>query len=148
MRPFPQTCNQILNLPDADNFVNPQEDPNFHKYLQSEVLNTASDAVLGSPATAAQFQIVSGQLVQNANGTPLYAVVEAQANSTVTKLKMSWSTTPASGDSAGTFMWSGDTVEWQIASINRPQLNVRICRVLSTVLSTNAMVLMLTFCCL
>ena len=147
MRPFPQTCNQILNLPDADNFVNPQEDPNFHKYLQSEVLNTASDAVLGSPATAAQFQIVSGQLVQNANGTPLYAVVEAQANSTVTKLKMSWSTTPASGDSAGTFMWSGDTVEWQIASINRPQLNVRIRRVLSTVWSTNAMVPMLTFCC-
>ncbi|ETW77262.1 carbohydrate-binding module family 1 protein [Heterobasidion irregulare TC 32-1] len=104
-------------------FIRAVEDPNFHKYLQSEVLNTASDAVLGSPATAAQFQIVSGQLVQNANGTPLYAVVEAQANSTVTKLKMSWSTTPASGDSAGTFMWSGDTVEWQIASINRPQLN-------------------------
>ncbi|KAG6839877.1 hypothetical protein C0991_010859, partial [Blastosporella zonata] len=100
---------------------NSQEDPNFHKYLQSEVLNTASDAVLGSPSTAAQFQITNGQLIQNANGTPLYAIVETPANSTVVKLKMSWSTTPAT---AGTFVFSGDTVEWSIPTITRPQNNV------------------------
>ena len=102
-----------------------QEDPNFHQYLRSEVANTASDAVLGDPSTAAQFQITDGQLIQLLpDGTSLYAAVEARADSTVTKLKMSWQDTPASGDAAGTFMWSGDTVEWSIASISRPQLNV------------------------
>ncbi|RDB15344.1 4-O-methyl-glucuronoyl methylesterase [Hypsizygus marmoreus] len=101
-------------------FIRAVEDPNFHKYLQSEVLNTASDAVLGSPGTASQFQITGGQLIQNANGTPLYAVVESRANSTVMKLKMSWSTTPTT---AGTFVFSGDTVEWSISTIARPQNN-------------------------
>ncbi|THH29497.1 hypothetical protein EUX98_g4692 [Antrodiella citrinella] len=108
----------------GNSFIRAVEDPNFHQYLQSEVLGTAGDAVLGSPATAAQFQIVNGQLVQEVpGGTLLYATVEGQANSTVTKLKMSWSTTPASGANAGTFMWSGDTVEWSIPTIARPQLN-------------------------
>ncbi|KAG6816147.1 hypothetical protein H0H87_008324 [Tephrocybe sp. NHM501043] len=101
-------------------FIRAVEDPNFHKYLQSEVLNTASDAVLGEPSNAAQFQITNGQLVQNANGTPLYAVVESRADSTVVKLKVSWSTTPATG---GTFVFSGDTVEWSIPTITRPQNN-------------------------
>lgn len=104
-----------------------QEDPNFHKYLRSEVANTASDAVLGEPDTAAQFQITGGQLVQMVpDGSKLYAVVEARANSTVMKLKMSWSDEPASGDNAGTFQWSGDTVEWSIPTIQRPQLNVSL----------------------
>ncbi|KAJ7594390.1 carbohydrate-binding module family 1 protein [Mycena floridula] len=97
-----------------------QEDPNFHKYLRSETINAASDAVLGEPVTAAQFQITGGQLIQNAGGTPLYAVVEPRANSTVMKLKMSWSTTPAT---TGTFVFSGDTVEWSNPSITRPQNN-------------------------
>ncbi|KDQ50989.1 carbohydrate-binding module family 1 protein [Jaapia argillacea MUCL 33604] len=112
-------------LPLADTGLDVQEDPNFHKYLQSEVLQTASDAVLGSPATAAQFIISNGQLIQQNSPSmaPLYAVVEGRANSTVTKLKMSWSTTPASGANAGTFMWSGDTLEWSIPTISRPQLN-------------------------
>jgi hypothetical protein len=98
-----------------------QEDPNFHKYLQSAVLNTASDAVLGEPVNAAQFQITSGQLIQNAAGTNLYAIVEPQANSTVNKLKVTWSKTAAT---SGTFVWSGDTVEWSNPSITRPQNNV------------------------
>ncbi|KAH9474646.1 Endo-1,4-beta-xylanase C [Psilocybe cubensis] len=101
-------------------FIRAVEDPNFHKYLQSEVLNTASDAVLGEPSTAAQFQITGGQLIQNANGKNLYAVVEPRANSTVVKLKVSWSTTPAT---SGTFVFSGDTVEWSNPSITRPQNN-------------------------
>ena len=61
----------------------------------------------------------------------MYAVVEGRANSTVTKLKMSWSTEPASGANAGTFMWSGDTVEWSIPTIQRPQLNVSPCLAVS-----------------
>ncbi|PPQ77952.1 hypothetical protein CVT25_015427 [Psilocybe cyanescens] len=101
-------------------FIRAVEDPNFHKYLQSEVLNTASDAVLGEPSNAAQFQITNGQLIQNANGTPLYAVVEPRADSSVVKLKVSWSTTPATD---GTFVFSGDTVEWSTPSITRPQNN-------------------------
>ncbi|KAI0057307.1 hypothetical protein BV25DRAFT_1920273 [Artomyces pyxidatus] len=105
-------------------FIRAVEDPNFHKYLQSETLNTPSTAVLGSPSTAGQFEITNGQLIYNANGTtPLYAVVEGRANSTVMKLGMSWSTTPASGANAGTFMWSGDTLEWSIPTITRPALN-------------------------
>ena len=90
------------------------------------MLNTASDAVLGDPSNAAQFQIVSGQLVQELpDGTKLYAVVEGRSDPSVMKLQMSWSTEPASGANAGTFMWSGDTVEWSIPTIQRPQLNVR-----------------------
>ncbi|KAI0088297.1 hypothetical protein BDY19DRAFT_891163 [Irpex rosettiformis] len=102
-------------------FIRAVEDPNFHKYLRSEVIGTASDAVLGEPVDAAQFQIVSGQLQQSiAGGDWLYAVVEPRANSTVVKLKVSWSTTPAT---SGTFSWSGDTVEWNDPSISRPQSN-------------------------
>ncbi|KAH9937798.1 uncharacterized protein BXZ73DRAFT_100013 [Epithele typhae] len=108
----------------GNSFIRAVEDPNFHKYLRSETIGTASDAVLGDPDTAAQFQINNGQLVQLVpGGTKLYAVVEARANSTVTKLKMSWSSEPASGSNAGTFMWSGDTVEWSSPTVSRPQLN-------------------------
>ncbi|KAJ7507175.1 carbohydrate-binding module family 1 protein [Mycena galericulata] len=91
-------------------FVRAVEDPNFHKYLQSEVLNTASTAVLGDYTTAAQFQVVNGQLIQNAGGTNLYAVVQPPANSSVTMLGMSWSTTP---DTLGTLEWSSPTVPRQ-----------------------------------
>jgi hypothetical protein len=106
-------------------FIRAVEDPNFHKYLQSETLGKAGDAVLGNPGNAAQFQIVNGQLVQYVDATTnLYMTVEARANTTVNKLKTSWSTTPASGANAGTFLWSGDTLEWQISTITRPALNV------------------------
>ena len=51
--------------------------------MRSEVINTASDAVLGDPDEAAQFQITDGQLVQMVpDGSMLYAVVEERANST------------------------------------------------------------------
>ena len=124
---FHLTVCEFLSSPLCSFRISPhqKEDPNFHKYLQSEVLGTASDAVLGDPSTASQFQIVDGQLVQEVpDGTQLYAVVEERTDTSVTKLKVSWSTEPASGAAAGTFMWSGDTVEWSIASIQRPQLNV------------------------
>ncbi|KAG7442886.1 carbohydrate-binding module family 1 protein [Guyanagaster necrorhizus] len=101
-------------------FIRAVEDPNFHKYLRSEIINTASDAVLGEPADAAQFVITNGQLIQNAAGTPLYAIVEERANDTVVMLKMSWSESPAT---SGTFVFSGDTLEWSIPTIDRPQTN-------------------------
>jgi len=105
-------------------FIRAVEAPNFHKYLMSEKRGTASDAVLGAPAVAAQFKIVDGQLVQYVTATSqLYAVVEGRASSSVNKLKVSWSTSPASGTNAGTFLWAGDTLEWQSATISRPQLN-------------------------
>ena len=101
-----------------------QEDPNFHQYLRSEVPNTVSDAVLGDPVDAAQFVVQDDQLIQYANlstATPLYAHVEERANSTVMKLLVSWSDEPAA---EGSFAWSGDTLEWSIPTISRPQLNV------------------------
>ena len=102
-----------------------QEDPNFHKYLRSEVMETASDAILGEPDTAAQFQITGGQLIQMLpDGSKLYAVVEGRSDPSVMKLKMSWSTEPATGPNAGAFVFSGDTVEWSISTIKRPQNNV------------------------
>ncbi|KII91554.1 carbohydrate-binding module family 1 protein [Plicaturopsis crispa FD-325 SS-3] len=109
----------------GNSFIRAVEEPYFHQYLQSEVLGTASTAVLGSPGTAAQFVVSSdGQLVQELpDGSSLYAVVEGRANSTVMKLQMSWSTEPASGENAGTFNWSGDTLEWSIPTIDRPQTN-------------------------
>ncbi|KAJ6613608.1 hypothetical protein B0H10DRAFT_218430 [Mycena sp. CBHHK59/15] len=102
-------------------FIRAVEDPNFHKYLQSQVLNTASPAVLGDYTNAAQFKVTNGQLIQNANGTtPLYAIVEPPANSTVTKLGLHWSTTP---DTLGTFVFSGDSLEWSSPTITRQQTN-------------------------
>ncbi|KAF9467214.1 carbohydrate-binding module family 1 protein [Collybia nuda] len=101
-------------------FIRAVADPNFHKYLQSEVLSTASDAVLGSPSTAAQFQVTGGQLVQSVGGNKLYGVVESRADSTIMKLKLSWSTSPAT---SGTFNFSGDTLEWSNPAITRPQNN-------------------------
>ncbi|KXN85612.1 Putative endoglucanase type F, partial [Leucoagaricus sp. SymC.cos] len=96
-------------------------DPNFHKYLRSEVINSASDAVLGEPTDAAQFQITNGQLVQAAGGKNLYATVEAYvAGSGQNKLKVSWSASPAA---TGDFSWSGDTLLWVNASVTRPQSN-------------------------
>ncbi|KAI5890342.1 uncharacterized protein SCHCODRAFT_02631572 [Schizophyllum commune H4-8] len=101
-------------------FIRAVEDPNFHKYLQSEVLETASDAVLGEPENAAQFQITDGQLVQNAGGTPLYAIVEPPADESTKKLKVTWAEEP---DTLGSFVFTGDTVEWSSPDVTRPQNN-------------------------
>lgn len=101
----------------------PQETPYFHQYLQSETLSKSSDGVLGSPGTASQFVVSGGQLQQYVTASSvLYGQVEARANSTVMKLKLSWAATPAA---TGTFVFSGDTLEWSTPDITRPQDNVR-----------------------
>ncbi|KAJ6463938.1 hypothetical protein C8R45DRAFT_503913 [Mycena sanguinolenta] len=101
-------------------FVRAVEAPEFHEYLMSETLGTASPAVLGDYTRAAQFQIVSGQLIQYTGGTNLYAIVEPPANSSVTKLGLHWATTP---DTLGTFVFSGDSLEWSSPNVVRQQTN-------------------------
>ncbi|KAF8208180.1 hypothetical protein K438DRAFT_317611 [Mycena galopus ATCC 62051] len=101
-------------------FVRAVEDPNFHQYLQSEVLGTASPAVLGIYTQAAQFQVVSGQLIQYTPSGNLYAIVEPPASSNATMLGMHWATTP---DTLGTFVFSGDSLEWSSPTIVRQQTN-------------------------
>ncbi|RPB15732.1 hypothetical protein P167DRAFT_571379 [Morchella conica CCBAS932] len=93
-------------------------DPNFHKYLQSSTLRTASDAVLEDASTAGQFNIVNGQLVQliDTAGTLLYAHVTPRTDTSVTKLLVTWGTTP---DTYGTWAFSGDTTTWSTPGITR-----------------------------
>ncbi|TFK29420.1 hypothetical protein FA15DRAFT_752559 [Coprinopsis marcescibilis] len=101
-------------------FIRAVSPPNYRKYLRSQIWNAASDAVVGEPIEAALFRVENGQLIQNANGTSLYAVLEPRADSSVMKLKMSWTTSPAA---SGRFVFSGDTLEWSNPSISRPQNN-------------------------
>ncbi|EGO01019.1 carbohydrate-binding module family 1 protein [Serpula lacrymans var. lacrymans S7.3] len=121
--PTTSAASGTATLQTGYSWIRSVEEPNFHKYLQSEVANTTSIAALGDPDTAGQFQVVNGQLIQNAGTTPLYAIVEGRANSTVMKLGMSWSTAPASGSNAGTFVFNGDSLEWSIPTTTRPQDN-------------------------
>lgn len=75
---------------------------------------TVSDAVLNSPTSAGQFNIVSGQLVQliNTSGTLLYAHVTLRADSTVNRLLITWGATP---DTYGTFGFQGSL--WTASSL-------------------------------
>ncbi|KAF8610293.1 carbohydrate-binding module family 1 protein [Ceratobasidium sp. AG-I] len=92
--------------------------PNFHKYLQSFVPGTATDAVLGDASTAGQFALTGGQLIQlTPSGALLYANVEVRADTTVVKLKVSWK---ASSSTYGTFAFSGDALIWTVDGITRP----------------------------
>lgn len=75
---------------------------------------------MDSYTTAGQFQIVDGQLVELIDGGMLYANVEEQANANVTMLAMAFNTTQ---NTYGTFAFSGDAVQWSVASINRPNLS-------------------------
>lgn len=95
------------------------EDPNFHKYLQTKPVYTTGTAILDSYTTAGQFNIIDGQLVELVTGANLYAVVEPQANSTVTKLAVTFSKTQ---NAYGTFAFSGDAVTWSISTITRPNV--------------------------
>lgn len=93
------------------------EAPNFHQYLTTAPMYVAGTAILGNYTSAGQFQIVNGQLVELIAGGLLYANVEMQENSTVTKLGMTFEATQ---NTYGTFAFSGDAVQWTVPSINRP----------------------------
>ncbi|KAG8893910.1 hypothetical protein FRC01_013274 [Tulasnella sp. 417] len=94
------------------------EAPNFHKYLQSYHSYAPGDAILGDYTTAAQFNIINGQLEHYLpDGSVLYLQVEQPADSTVVKLKTSFATTP---NTFGTFAFSGDAVTWSVSTITRP----------------------------
>jgi len=58
--------------------------------------------------------------VELITGGLLYAIVEPQANSTVTKLSVSFGTEK---NTYGTFDFSGDAVQWSIPSITRQNLS-------------------------
>lgn len=97
--------------------------PNFHQYIQSNPLYTASKAVLGSYLTAGQFQIVDGQLEQLlTTGNYLYAIAE-QNTTTATKLGVSFSTTK---NTFGTWKWNGDDLQWSTPGITRPNLSAML----------------------
>ncbi|TAQ90035.1 hypothetical protein B7494_g1689, partial [Chlorociboria aeruginascens] len=96
------------------------ESPNFHQYLQTSPEYVAGPAILSSYTTAGQFNVVDGQLVELTAGGVLYGNVQVQANSSVTKLGLTFSTTQ---NSYGTFSWSGDALQWSVASITRPNLS-------------------------
>ena len=89
-------------------------------YLQTNPEYVAGTAILDSYTTAGQFQIVSGQLVELTASGLLYANVQVQPNSSVTKLAMTFETTQ---NTYGTFAFSGDAVQWSVASISRPNLS-------------------------
>ncbi|KAG8936260.1 hypothetical protein FRC03_003836 [Tulasnella sp. 419] len=91
--------------------------PNFHKYMQSYNSYAPGTTILGDASKAAQFQVNSGQLVHYLDGSSqLYANVEPRADSSVTKLKVTFATTP---DTLGTFAWSGDALTWTTPGISR-----------------------------
>lgn len=95
------------------------ESPTFHEYVQSSTLCNPSDGVVGPYTTAANVQIVNGQLTQlvSTTGSLLYAHI---VNSTATdKLQLIWSTTQ---NTFGTFSWSGDALDWSVSTINRPNV--------------------------
>ncbi|KIJ51374.1 carbohydrate-binding module family 1 protein [Sphaerobolus stellatus SS14] len=86
-------------------WIRADETPNFHKYLQSQTPGTVGDAVLGPTTSAAQFNVASGQLIQFlTGGSKLYAQV-ATAQTGTTRLKVFWSTTPATNV---TWTFNGD----------------------------------------
>ncbi|KAF7968989.1 hypothetical protein HWV62_28718 [Athelia sp. TMB] len=92
-------------------WIRADEDPEFHFYLQSKVLNSPGDAVISNPATASQNQIVSGQLIQYLpSGGELYLGVYPNVTGT-TRLKLFWATAPQTNV---TWAFQGDGVEGNV----------------------------------
>lgn len=97
--------------------------PNFHKYMQSKPLYSASAAVLGDYTTAGQFQVVDGQLVQLISGPGekpekfLYGVVGQERLLNDLSLLVTFSATK---NTYGQFAWNGDGLTWSVAGVQRP----------------------------
>ncbi|KAK4461351.1 hypothetical protein QBC42DRAFT_330229 [Cladorrhinum samala] len=99
-------------------------EPNFHSYLQPQAtaapsLSTNAPAIIASAKNAAQYNVASGQLIQNrfGNGPNLYLHVENPTDKTQRTLKTWFETTP---NTYGAFAFQGDTLVWSVADINRP----------------------------
>lgn len=118
----PPAPSAVPTLVNGYAFIRAVSPPNYRKYLRSEIWGTPGDAVLGDYPTASLYRVTNGQLIQGVEGqqTLLYARVEPRADASVMKLKVSWSTTPAT---SGRFVLSGDTLEWSDPAISRPQNN-------------------------
>ena len=87
------------------------EDPNFHKYLQTNPGYTAGTAILDTYTKAGQFQVVDGQLVEliDGSGGLLYANVAQREDADDMTLAVSFEKTK---NSYGTFAFSGDALTW------------------------------------
>lgn len=92
--------------------------PYYHKYLQSQTLRTPGNAVLGDHTTAAQLDVINGQLRQliDTSGTVLYAQVEPKTSDSQNKLLLTFASSP---NTYGTFSWSGDSLLWTNPSVPR-----------------------------
>ncbi|KAK4167714.1 hypothetical protein QBC43DRAFT_362529 [Cladorrhinum sp. PSN259] len=96
--------------------------PNYRSYLQPQptaASPSAKPAIIASYKGAGQFNVVSGQLVQNkfGNGPNVYLHVENPADKTQRRLKTWFEITP---NTYGSFGFQGDTLTWSVAEINRP----------------------------
>ncbi|KAK3994179.1 hypothetical protein QBC44DRAFT_392531 [Cladorrhinum sp. PSN332] len=93
--------------------------PNYRSYLQPQPTASPTSAIIASYKNAGQFNVVSGQLIQNKfnNGPNTYLHVENPADKTQRKLKTWFEATP---NTFGSFGFQGDTLVWSVAGINRP----------------------------
>jgi hypothetical protein len=96
------------------------ETPNYHKYLQSNPPLATGNAILGAGSSAGQFKLVNGQLayaVDSTGSKVLYASVGSPPSASATILPVTFS---SQQESAGTFSYSGDTLQWTSPSYKRP----------------------------
>ncbi|GME43875.1 uncharacterized protein LTHEOB_6522 [Neofusicoccum parvum] len=104
------------------------EDPNFHKYLQSDPLYSPGTAVIANYTSAGQFAIQDGQLVQlvsapGAAAQLLYAHVSGTASATYGTDRALAVTFAETAGTYGTFAWQGDALTWTAANVTRPNLS-------------------------
>ena len=92
--------------------------PYFHSYLQAAPTSTPM-AEVAKASNAGQFNVNNGQLVWHRFGgqPPLYMQVENPADKTQRKLKTWFAATQGT---YGTFSFSGDTLQWTVSDIARP----------------------------
>ncbi|KAK4227816.1 hypothetical protein QBC38DRAFT_184042 [Podospora fimiseda] len=93
--------------------------PNYRSYLQPQPTASPQSAIIASYRNAGQFNVVSGQLIQNkfGNGANTYLHIENPTDKTQRKLKTWFETTP---NTYGTFGFQGDTLVWSVEDIKRP----------------------------
>ncbi|TDL20457.1 carbohydrate-binding module family 1 protein [Rickenella mellea] len=110
----------------GDFWVYATEAPNLHKYLQSALPGYPLNAVLGSYTTAAQIQLVNGQVVQQAGaGELLYLNVNltgiaSKATNLTTNLETFFALRP---NPRGTFGLRNNRLTFTAEGIRRPNIS-------------------------